>query len=110
MTLEQGTFHMFVILLSLACIPPLLSLMACTRRRARVVQRGGAGIWPLIGMVFSVAALLVNLAILNHFGVGHSLGSLDLGRFHMLALLLSWVCFWIWIVIAVGFRRRRVIF
>jgi hypothetical protein len=101
---------MIAVLTILICTPPLLSLMACARRRARVVSRGGSGQWSLMGMIVSVAILLLNLAILVRFDVSSAWTFADLGRPYALALGLSWLCFWIWLYVVFAFRRRRVIY
>ena len=94
----------------LCCIPPLLSLMACARRRARVLGRGGSAQWPLLGMVVSIAVLVLNLAILSRFGTSGAQGFSDLGRPLVLALGLAWLSLWIWLYLIVAFRRRRIIY
>ena len=101
---------MIAALTILFCTPPLLSLMACARRRARVVSRGGSGQWSLVGMILSVAILLLNLAILVRFDVSGAQGFSDLGWAHALALCLSWFCIWVWLYVVFAFRRRRVIY
>ncbi|MCB2136524.1 MAG: hypothetical protein KDE08_11365 [Rhodobacteraceae bacterium] len=98
---------MLIVLFILVCVPPLLSLLACRRRRLRVMSRGGSGQWPTLGMALSVAVLIVNLAILASVEITVIDGVPDIRKAHAVGLSLSWMCFWVWLYVILAFRRRK---
>ncbi|MDH5528700.1 MAG: hypothetical protein OEY05_01565 [Paracoccaceae bacterium] len=101
---------MFLVLTVLMTIPPLLSLMACSRWRKRVVGRGHSGQWPLAGMILSVAVLIINVAILGQVGLNSAPGVSGLKSLHAVALCLSWLCLWVWLYVLFAHPRRRILY
>ncbi len=107
MTSAQGALPALYVLIALFCIPPILSLRACFKRAGHVRRRGGRGLWPMAGAAVSVAALTFNLGVVGVAAFSLNSGGTELGRSHAVALVLTWLCFWIWFFVVVMLRRRR---
>ena len=103
------------IIVLVACLvgPPVLCLLTSVRRYGRLRLRGGSHLWLAIyagGALLAGASLVLNVPVAL-MSASRVLGGgiLDLTRIHAVAGALSWVCFWVWVVISLWrpARSRR---
>ena len=102
----QDVLPTLAVLALFGCLPPLLCLLACRRRVLRLRAKGHAPGWVLGAMLFSVAALLLNLGLL---GVSAAMlgDAPDWTRLQVAMLLVGWICFWLWVVVLMTTRTRH---
>lgn len=102
----QVVLPALLVLALFGCLPPLLSLLASRRRVLRLRARGDPPGWLTGAMVFSAAALILNLALLGVSAV--TLGDAPVWtRMQVAMLLLGWICFWLWVAILMTARVRH---
>jgi TctA family transporter len=107
MTSALGVLPALFVMLVLFGVPPLLSMLSATRRAARLRARlrpDGAYRLAALG---SAAAFLFNMIVLFPTAQALNDGGAQITWLHWVALALSWLCFWSWVVINVTSRRRR---
>lgn len=108
MASAQGVWPAFLLLAALFVVPPAVSLGAALRRVGSLRRRGQQpSPWLQAGAAFSVATIAINTLVLAVTLWRAGDGGLTLGRGHVLAAVLAWVSFWIWIAMLIFLRRRR---
>jgi hypothetical protein len=109
MTSALGVLPALLIMFALFGIPPMLSMLSALRRAARLRARQRADVTYRLVALVSAAAFLFNMIVLLPTAQAMNDGGAQVTALHWVALGLSWICFWAWVVIsATGRRRRRV--
>ncbi|MFM2356303.1 MAG: hypothetical protein RLZZ528_2039 [Pseudomonadota bacterium] len=103
----SGLFVLVVLLLG----PPLLVLLSALRRvHRRRARSDEPRTWmPMLGLAgAALAVLLVNIVILATTRLpAPGAFSFDMTRAHGLGALLSWLLFWVWIILPSGKPHQR---
>ena len=107
MTSALGALPALLMMVVLLGIPPLLSMFVCARRAGRLRARGKPDRNYRIAALASLGAFVYNAAVLVLTGSALTDGAAQITTLHWLALALSWLCFWAWIVVTIIGRRRR---
>jgi hypothetical protein len=97
----------FSVLIVFLCIPPFMALQMLVRRAPFAKPTHRQAYRLAIG--FAASALAFNLVVSTFFAprlVGATLAE-ALGPTHLVAIGLSWLCFWGAIALAFLIRRRR---
>jgi hypothetical protein len=109
MTSALGVLPALFMMLVLFGIPPMLSMLSASRRAARLRARNRPDGSYRLAALASAAAFLFNMIVLLPTVQAMNEGGAQMTVLHWVALGLSWLCFWTWVVIsATGRRRRRV--
>ncbi len=107
MTSALGVLPALFMMLVLFGIPPMLSMLSASRRAARLRARQRPDSSYRLAALASAAAFLFNMIVLLPTAQAMADGGAQITALHWIALGLSWICFWSWVVISVMGRRRR---
>jgi hypothetical protein len=110
MTSALGVLPALFGMIVLLGVPPLLCAIVCQRRATRRAALGKTSANLRWGAGAAGLALMFNMGVLVPTAAALADGRAQLTWLHWIALTLSWLCFWGWIVASLSRRRRRRIY
>ncbi len=107
MTSALGVLPALFGMIVLFGVPPLLCALVCTRRAARRAARGKPVQHLRVGASLAGLAFMYNMGVLLPTAAAMTDGGARMTWLHWIALTLSWLCFWGWLVVSITRGRRR---
>lgn len=96
----------YVLIAAVACLPPALAMRLFLRSFRRARRHGLSGNRFRLAALACLVALLYNAgAVIGTLRVLSSDGAFEFTLWQGIALTLAWVCFWVWLFLAIALGR-----
>lgn len=100
MTSAPGTLPALFIVVALLVLPPVLLVAGATRRLVRLRRRGRGSPGLTFALVGGVLGLAFNLLVAAASAPAILQADITWNRVHGAAAIVSWVAFWVWLVLS----------
>lgn len=107
MTSAPGTLPALFIFVALLVLPPVLLVVSALRRLVRARGRGRGTSGLMLALVAGALGLAFNLVVVVASSQAILQADIVWSRIHGAAAAVSWLAFWIWLVISLSRNARR---